>query len=165
MTTPTPPTPNPAGPAPNPDTTDAVQTALSAEYAAVWSYTLVTAFLSDSLKPAAQRDLQAHRARRDATIRLLTDHGVGARAAEPAYRTPRPVTDSDSAVALLMSAETDVAAAWRSVIERCDSPGLRRTALDGLTEGATLLARWAVESGVKPPIAALPGQSQTPPAR
>lgn len=157
--------PTPTGPSPSPDTIDAVQTALSAEYAAVWSYTLVTAFLDDDLKPAAQRDLQIHRARRDATIRLLTDHGVGARSAEPAYRTPRPVTDSDSAVALLISAETDVAAAWHSVIERCDSPGLRRTALDGLTEGATLLARWSVESGVKPPVPALPGQSGAAPTR
>jgi hypothetical protein len=150
----------PAAPGPaNPDTISAVQTALGAEYAAVWCYTLVTAFLANQLQSTAQHDLDLHRARRDATIRLLADNRVAPAVAEPAYRTPAPVTDSNSAIRLVLSAENDAASAWHSVIERCDDPGLRRIAQDGLTEAATLGARWSVQLNNNPAVPPFPGRS------
>lgn len=146
-------------PAPDPDTTAAVQTALGAEYAAVWTYTLITAFLSSSLQATAQQDLDTHRARRDSTIRLLTDYGVPPDPAEPAYRTPTPVTDSTSAVRLAVSAESDASAGWHSVLQRCDDPGLRRIALDGLTDSAVRGARWSDRLGTRPVVPQFPGGS------
>jgi hypothetical protein len=148
-----------SAPAPNPDTTAAVQTALGTEYSAVWTYTLITAFLSADLQATAQQDADAHRARRDATIRLLTDFGVPPEPAEPAYRTPVPVTDPSSAVRLALSAETDASAAWCSVLERCDDSGLRHVALDGLTDSAVRGARWSNRLASKPVVPQFPGRS------
>jgi len=146
-------------PAPDPLTTTAVQTALSTEYAAVWCYSLVEAFLPEALDKHAREDLTAHRVRRDATIRLLTDSGVRPVPAEPAYRTPAPVTDQTSAMRLVVTAESDAAAAWRSVLERCDDPGLRRVALDGLTDAAVRGGRWSQQLGTKPVVPAFPGRA------
>jgi hypothetical protein len=150
-------------PTPDPDTTAAVQTALRAEYAAVWTYTLITAFLpptASDLRTQLQRDLDAHRSRRDATIRLLTDYGVTPVGSEAAYRTPDAVTDSRSAQRLAVSAESDAAAAWRSVLSRCNASGLRHTALDGLTDAAVRGAVWAAGLGdVTPVVPEQPGQS------
>jgi hypothetical protein len=146
-------------PAPDPVTTSAVQTALSTEYAAVWCYSLVEAFLPETLDKHAREDLTAHRVRRDATIRLLTDSGVRPIPAEPAYRTPAPVTDQTSAMRLVVTSESDAAAAWRSVLERCDDPGLRRVALDGLTDAAVRGSRWAEQLGDKPAVPVFPGRA------
>ena len=154
MTGPTPAPPAPADPA----TTDAVQTALGTEHAAVWCYTLIAAFLTADSDRAAQQDLVAHRSRRDATIRLLSDAGVTPKAAEPAYRTPAPVTDQNSAIRLAITAESDSAAAWRSVLERCDDPGLRHTALDALTDAAVRQARWSSTLSISPLVPPFPGQ-------
>jgi hypothetical protein len=145
-------------PTPDPVTTAAVQTALRTEHAAVWCYGLAGAFLATQADRRAEQDLAAHRARRDATIRLLTDYGVVPSPTEPAYGTPEPVTDQRSAITLLVTAESDAAAAWRSVLERCDDGGLRRMALDGLTEAAVRGARWSGQLDDVPPIPVFPGR-------
>jgi hypothetical protein len=150
--------PPPGSPPPDPVTTAAVQTALGAEHAAVWCYGLVEAFLSDTLDQRAQEDLTAHRARRDLTVRLLADYGVTPVSGEPAYRTPTPVTDQNSAMRLVVTAETDAAAAWRSVLERCDDQGLRRMALDGLNDAAVRGARWSQQLGSTPLVPVFPGR-------
>lgn len=142
----------------DPDTAAALQTALGAEHAAVWCYALVTAFLPGDLDQRAREDTTAHRARRDATIRLLTDAGQRPVAAEPAYRTPFPVIDQPAAVRLATAAEADSAAAWRSVLARCDDPGLRRAAMDGLTDSAVRGARWTGLAGTRPTVPTFPGQ-------
>ncbi|MGQ0482141.1 MAG: ferritin-like domain-containing protein [Pseudonocardia sp.] len=139
------------------DTAAALQTALGVEHAAVWCYGLVTAFLPTALDQRARADATAHRARRDATSRSLAGAQRRPVAAEPAYATPVPVVDQASAVALLAAVEADTAAAWRSVLERCDDPGLRLVALDALTDAAVRGARWAGEAGTRPPVPPFPG--------
>jgi hypothetical protein len=118
----------------------------------------MAAFLAAPLERWTRMDSDAHRARRDACVRLLIDAGRRPLAAEPAYRTPSPVTDQTTAIQLAQAAEHDVAAAWHSVLERCDDPGLRRTALDGLTDAATRGARWASRSSTRPLVPAMPGE-------
>lgn len=152
------PSPSPGAPTPDPVTTTAVQTALGSEHAAVWCYGLAQAFLPRTLDLRAREDLAGHRARRDLTVRLLTDYGVRPAPAEPAYRAPAPVTDQTSAMKLLVAAESDAAAAWRSVLEHCDDPGLRRMALDGLTEAAVRGGRWSEQLGAKPVVPPFPGR-------
>ena len=149
----------PGKPEPNPDTTAAVQTALGTEYAAVWTYTFITAFLDAKLQATASHDAGAHRTRRDSTIRLLTDYGVTAEPAQPSYRIPMTVTDSDSAVRLALSAESDASAAWLSVLQRCDDPGLRQIALDGLTDSAIRAAYWSDQLASKPVVPPFPGRA------
>lgn len=142
------------------DTASAVQVALGTEHAAVWCYGLIAAFLPAALQRWTRMDSDAHRARRDATARLLTDAGRRPVAAEAAYRTPAPVTAKpDSAIGLAQTAESDCAAAWHSVLERCDDPGLRSAALDGLSDAATRGARWAsrLRTPPKPLVPVLPG--------
>ncbi|KAA2258594.1 DUF4439 domain-containing protein [Solihabitans fulvus] len=145
-----------------PEVIDAVQQALSAEHAAVWTCSLATAFLQQDNLAAANDGATAHRARRDATERLLRDVGATPRPAEPAYLPPdgqKPVSDAASAIAMLAAAETDGAHAWHGVLERTDDGDLRRTALDALTNCAVRAARWRRTGGIAPFAVPLPGRS------
>lgn len=150
--------PDPPG-TPSADTVEAVQTALGTEHAAIWCYTLIAAFLTPQQDKDAQEDLASHRGRRDVTSRLLTDSGVRPDAAEAAYRTPAPVADANSAMRLAAAAEADSAAAWRSVLERCDDPGLRRNAVDALIDAAIRGARWSAQLNTKPVVPQFPGRT------
>ncbi|HEX2298176.1 MAG TPA: ferritin-like domain-containing protein [Pseudonocardiaceae bacterium] len=137
---------------------DALQPALAAEHAAVWAYGLAGAFLADSLAQQRAEAAAAHRARRDATERMLLDAGAKPVPPEPGYLTPEPVTDAASALRLAVAVETDAAAAWRSVIERSPAdPALRSAALDALTTAAVRATRWRAAAGDEPPTVAFPG--------
>ena len=137
---------------------DALQAALAAEHAAVWVYGLVGAFVPDELAGELDEGAVAHQARRDATERTLIDAGVRPVPAEPGYLSPEPVTDAASALRLVITAETDAAAAWRSVVERSPAdPGLRGAALDALTRAAVWATRWRATAGIAPPTVPFPG--------
>jgi hypothetical protein len=140
------------------DAVNAVQSALGAEHAALWVYGLVSAFLPDSFNAPVAEGTTAHRARRDATERLLADAGKTPRPAEPAYVPPQPVTDQKSALAVLVVAESDTTVAWRAVLERTDDDGVRRSALDALTIAAVRATRWRRAAGQTPAAPAFPGQ-------
>lgn len=151
----------PDGKAPLPDdAVNAVQSALGAEHAALWVYGLVSAFLPDSFNTAVTEGTTAHRARRDATSRLLADAGKTPRTAEPAYVPPKPVNDQKSALAVLVLAESDTAVAWRAVLERTDDANLRRAALEALTIAAVRATRWRRAAGQSPAAPPFPGQPQ-----
>jgi hypothetical protein len=137
---------------------DAMQAALAAEHAAVWAYGVAGAFLPEALAGKLDEASTAHQARRDATEQALIDAGALPVPPEPGYLTPEPVTDAVSALRLTVTAETDVAAAWRSVIERgpADS-GLRGTALDALTSAAVRATRWRATAGTSPLTVPFPG--------
>ncbi|MGH3974475.1 MAG: DUF4439 domain-containing protein, partial [Pseudonocardiaceae bacterium] len=77
---------------------DALQAALAAEHAAVWVYGLAGAFVPDGLAGQLSEAAVEHRARRDATERILIDAGTQPVPAEPGYRIPEPVTDTASAL-------------------------------------------------------------------
>jgi hypothetical protein len=143
------------------ETVDALQQALSAEHAAVWAYGLVSAFLPDSYDKGVGKGMSAHRDRRDATERLLAAAAVIPISPEPAYTTPKPVTDKESAVTVLVVAEGDATVAWRAVLDRADDPGVRQAALDSLTEAAVRGTLWRQDAGTEPAAVAMPGQ---PPA-
>jgi Domain of unknown function (DUF4439) len=131
---------------------DALQAALAAEHAAVWVYGLAGAFVLDELTSQLNEATVAHQARRDATERTLIDAGARPVPAEPGYLTPEPVTDAASALRLAITAETDAAAAWRSVVERSPAePELRGAALAALTQAAVRATRWRA-TAVAPPL-------------
>ncbi|MGH3433661.1 MAG: DUF4439 domain-containing protein, partial [Thermocrispum sp.] len=98
-----------------------------------------------------------HRERRDAARRTLSDLGAQPVLAEAAYVTPKPVTDTGSARAAVIAAETDAVVAWRGVIERCDEPELRTLATAAMSASAVRLTRWRREAGEDPAALALPG--------
>lgn len=152
-----PPDGQPSGPLPA-DTEAAVQAALGAEHAAIWIYGLVSAFLPDAYDDAIAGGLDAHRARRDGTERLLAAAGKTPQPAEAAYLPPQPVSDEPSALAVVVLAETDVTVAWRAVLDRCDDAAVRTAALGALTESAVRATRWRKAAGQSPATPALPGQ-------
>lgn len=138
----------------------ALQAALAAEHAALWVYGLAGAFVPSGLTHRLDEAATAHQARRDATQRLLIDAGVAPVPPEPGYLSPEPVTDAASALRLVITAETDVAAAWRSVVERSPAdPDLRGTALDALTTAAVRATRWRATAGTAPLTVPFPGTS------
>lgn len=141
----------------DPDSLNAVQRALAAEHAAGWALQLVTAYLPASLATALTEAATAHRAHRDAAIRLLRDRGVSAAPAQPAYLPLAPVTDTPSALALLITAETDVASAWRSALEHTDDAGVRALAAESLTDAAVRATRWRRAAKLTPLTVPFPG--------
>jgi len=136
----------------------ALQGALAAEHAAVWVYGVAGAFVSSALTRRLDEAATAHQARRDATERLLLDAGVTPAPPEPGYLSPEPVTDAASALRLVITAETDAAGAWRSVVERSpNDPDLRGAALEALTAAAVRATRWRVIAGTVPLTVPFPG--------
>ncbi|GDY30533.1 ferritin-like domain-containing protein [Gandjariella thermophila] len=140
------------------ETVDALQKALGTEHAAVWVYGLASAFLPAAAQPALTEGATAHRARRDATERLLRDAGATPAASAPAYLPPNPVTDAASAAAMLVSAENDTSVAWRGVLERSDDQDVRRAAVDALTASAVRAVSWRQRAGQSPAVVAFPGR-------
>lgn len=137
---------------------DAVQDALSAEHAAVWTYGLVSAFIAVPQQVAEVADgANAHRARRDVTERWLRDAGATPRPPAAAYLPPQPVDSAASAIAALISVETDACVAWRGVLERTEDGALRQSALDALTVSAVRATRWRKAAGLTPTSIAFPG--------
>ena len=141
-----------------PETADALQRALASEHAAIWSYALAGAFLPAAAHPALTKGSETHTVRRDATITTLKNAGATPKSAEPGYSTPQPLTNAASAYALLVAAETDVVSAWRSVLEYTSNAGIRKTALDALTDAAVRAMSWRRSSGQSPATPPLPGQ-------
>ncbi|RKT56959.1 ferritin-like domain-containing protein [Saccharothrix australiensis] len=137
---------------------DAVQSALAAEHAAVWTYGLVSAFVAQQASAVAE-GANAHRARRDTTERWLRDQGAVPSPPAPAYLPPQPVDSAASAIAALISVETDACAAWHGVLERTDDQALRKSALDALTTSAVRATRWRKAAGASPLPITLPGRA------
>lgn len=135
----------------------ATQDALGAEHAALWVYRLVSAFLPSRYDDSLREGVTTHRSRRDETELLLSGAGQNPRSAEAAYPPPQPVTDEASAIAVVVVAETDVAVAWRAVLERTDDKSLRAIALAGLTDAAVWATRWRLAGGQSPAAPPLPG--------
>ncbi|ASR35325.1 hypothetical protein BAY61_10350 [Prauserella marina] len=140
------------------ESVEAVQRALAAEHAAVWAYGLVSAFLPADFGKGIDAGAAAHRDRRDACERVLAAAGTAPVPAETAYLAPDEVTDEPSAVALVITAESDAAGAWHGVLERTGDAGLRALAADSLIGSATRGTSWRMEAGRQPAAVALPGR-------
>jgi hypothetical protein len=136
----------------------ALQDALAAEHAALWSYTLAVAFLPPGQADQARADAEEHLTLRIAIEQTLTDIGRRPVSAQAAYATPVPVDDAGAAAELALVAETDALAAWRSVLERTEDRPLRAAALDALTDGTLRCARWRTVVGRRPTIPIFPGR-------
>nr|WP_206037594.1 ferritin-like domain-containing protein [Rhodococcus sp. HNM0569] len=131
--------------------------ALEAEHAAVFAYGVLGAFTNPSRADQVAVDSAAHRARRDATIDLLTSLGETVPPPAAGYRLPAEVTDQVPAAQMAELVETDTAVAWRAAVERADDAQVRTFAIDALGETAVRLARWRAALGAEPATLPLPG--------
>ncbi|MGW5383014.1 ferritin-like domain-containing protein [Nocardia sp. NPDC003963] len=136
----------------------ALREALAAEYAAVYAYGLIASHTSPDQRRTVNEHTAAHRARRDATVDLVTGDGTGAPPAEPAYTVPVEVVDPASAAQLAVVVETDSAVAWRAVVERAATETTRRTGVEALIESAGRRAVWQAAAGIAPATSAFPGR-------
>jgi hypothetical protein len=143
------------------DTVAALQAALTAEHAALWSYGLVAAHdAADAATIGAM--IEAHEVVRDTAANLVVQGGGTPVGPAPAYSTPKPVTDQASARALALTIEQDCAAAWQSVIGHTDDPVMRGVALNILTDTAGRMVTWKQLSKAVKVTTALPGQLNSP---
>ena len=142
----------------DPAAANALQDALAAEHAALWVYALVLAFLPAGQLAQARADAEEHRVLRSRIEQTLTEISTRPISAQPAYATPKPVTDGPSAAALAVVAETDAMAAWRSLAERTGDQGLRGAAIAALTAGTQRCARWRTVLAAAPSIPTFPGR-------
>lgn len=138
---------------------EAVQRALAGEHAAIWSYSLASAFLPADQATRARADLEAHKKLRQFATALLSGLGKRPVSAQPAYSPPQPVVDAVSAGALIVAAETDSVAAWRSVLERSTSVRLRANGLKAMVDSTGRLAFWRAATGRAPAVPVFPGRS------
>lgn len=150
-----------SGPAAPPElddaSVDALQGALTTEHAALWSYALAVVFLSPEQAEQARADSDAHRELRSRVSQTLSDVGKRPVSAQPAYDPPQPVADTVSAAALLVVAETDTMAAWRSILEQSTNLELRTVAVATLTAATLRCARWRQVTGESPAVPQFPG--------
>ncbi|MTD13713.1 DUF4439 domain-containing protein [Nakamurella sp. YIM 132087] len=134
---------------------ESLGTVLDNEHAAVWGYGLVAGF--DKANAALYAVIRnAHLARRDQLVTIITASGGSPSTAAPWYQVPA-VTDQKSALALALELETDCATAWHAVIGNTDIAELRGLGLSGLTDAATFMTRIKTAGKINPSTIALPG--------
>lgn len=138
------------------DTVDALQAALRAEHAALWAYGLVAAHDPQAANSIAVA-VSSHQSARDLAANLVVQAGATPVGPDPAYTTPKPVTDAATAAALALIIESDCAAAWRSVAGNTDDSTLRGTALSALTDCAMRMVTWRKAAGDKVLTVPFPG--------
>ncbi|WP_433468126.1 ferritin-like domain-containing protein [Spirillospora sp. CA-128828] len=132
---------------------DAVQNVLAAEHTAVYGYGVLGARLRGTLHQTAKERWNAHRARRDELISILSVRPVAAAAA---YRLPVKVTSVRTAAQLAAALEDGLVPAYLG-LSGVSSPDLRAFAADGAQRAMAWSARWRSRAGAAAPAEAFPG--------
>ena len=154
MTSPTPETPDT-------NSVDALQRALKTEYATVYSYGLVSAYINEYFNSLVATSLHAHQDIRDHTIELLkSSHSV---VPLPAlgYRPSQSLATSDDAQQLALLLEKESAIAWRVVVEQANTEEIRRFGVQTLTQVTLLASHWRQDLGLWPFTDTFPGSVST----
>jgi Domain of unknown function (DUF4439) len=105
-----------------PGTIRALQTALTAEHAAVYGYGVAGAYLTGSTKATATSDWLAHQVARDHLEAVLRSLGAQPAAASVAYQLPAPVRNAGEAVALAVVLEERIATAYLGLVALSNDP-------------------------------------------
>ena len=138
-------------------TTDALSVAAEAENAAVFTYGVITAFVSSARRAMLEDFIAEHRVARDALNTAISTAGATAPEPDPGYTLPIKVADPVSAAKVVLAAEVDCTTAYRALLEKADSTSARTLGADGLTASASRAAQWRVVLGQRPVTVALPG--------
>lgn len=137
--------------------TTALTTAADSENAAIFTYGVITAFISTARRSMLEDFIAEHRSARDALNSAIVAAGGTAPSAAPGYTLPIEVTDPVSAVKVALAAEVDCTVAYRALLEQADSDSARTLGIDGLSASALRAAQWRVVLGDKPVTVAFPG--------
>ena len=138
-------------------TTDALAGATDAENAAIFTYGMITAFVSAARRGTVAEYAAAHRSARDAVNAAITAAGSTPPDMSPGYTLPTDVTDSIGAAKVALAAENDCATAYQVILERTDTESARRLAVEQLTACAGRAATWRAALRQSPVTVAFPG--------
>ncbi|MBQ1049325.1 ferritin-like domain-containing protein [Micromonospora sp. C51] len=139
------------------ESAEALASALTAEYAAIWAYGPVGVRLSGAERKAAVEAEASHRTRRDALVVQLSTGGGSVPPDQAGYALPFPVTDRASALRLAVQVEERTAAFWRAALP-VSSGAERDRALAALMEYAVRATRWRRSAGITPLTVPFPGR-------
>jgi hypothetical protein len=125
----------------------ALQETLGAEHAVVWGYDVVGGQSATARQPA----VQAAQGRHGDLVALLTT-AIAAQhqtpvAPQAGYQLPFAVSGQAGAVKLAIHLEDGAAAAWRHLLARVASAGVRRTAVAALADCAVQSVIWRAAPG------------------
>jgi hypothetical protein len=126
---------------PAPDTTGALQAALTAEHAAVYGYGVVGAYLTGSSRTTATADWLAHQVTRDTLETMLRSRGTQPVAAADGYQLPVAVRTPAEAAQLAVILEDRVAAAYLGLVA-LTGIAIRRFGAEQLRASALRAAAW-----------------------
>ncbi|MDX2678962.1 MULTISPECIES: ferritin-like domain-containing protein [Streptomyces] len=141
----------------------ALQAALAAEHAAVYGYGVVGGRIGAERRTEARAAYDAHRARRDALVRVVRGVGAEPVAASAGYALPFAVADAVAAVRLAAELEDRVAGVYSDLV-RAATGARRRDAAAALREAAVRAVRWRGGSVAFPGLAERSGTTGTNPA-
>ena len=107
---------------------EALQTTLAGEHAALYVYGALGAQTSQSAAPSLYAALtdayEAHRARRDQVVAILTDLGEQPTAAEPVYELPKDLGSTDAVTDRALEIERSCASTYAYLV--ANSPSAER---------------------------------------
>lgn len=138
--------------------TEAINNAVDAENAAVFTDGVITAFTTGDVRTAVAEQIAEHRVRRDQLNEALLEAGQPEQTAAAGYKLPVDVTDQASAATAALAAETDCEKAYRALLEQAEAAPVRRIAVDGLTDSAVRASYWRGIAKISPLTEAFPGQ-------
>src|SRR5262249_57513455 len=116
--------------------------AAAAEQAASYGYGIIGPHLPGRRFAAAAADNVAHDRARDSLTAMLTARGAQPRPAAAAYQLPMGVRTPAAALALAVTLERQVAAAYLGLVAVPDR-ALRRFAAENMRDSAVRAARWS----------------------
>lgn len=137
--------------------TRALGDALRSEYAAIFGYGVVSAYISGTRNNSIAEVWSAHRSRRNRIIHLIESAGEKAPLPEVAYTSRDKVWDNLTAIQLAARIEDDCSVAWSRALQQCTTPECRKLAMQALLHTSEWTARWRVAAGTTPAIDPLPG--------
>ena len=137
--------------------TRALGDALRSEYAAIFGYGVVSAYISGSRNSSIAEVWSAHRSRRNRIIHLIESSGEKAPLPELAYTFQDKVWDNLTAIQLAARIEDDCSVAWSRALQQCTTPECRKLAMQALLHTAEWTTRWRMAAGTSPAIDPLPG--------
>ena len=130
--------------------TDALETALAGEHAAVYAYGVVGARLQGHLdERQARSGYDAHRQRRSTITRMLTDAGATPTPAAAAYDLGGPVLTAAAARTLAAGVETRAAATYADVVSAA-SGSVRQGASLWLADASVRATGWSGQPAAFP---------------
>lgn len=139
------------------DDAGSLNKALEAEYAAIFGYGVVSAYIDGDRNSSVAKVWSAHRARRNRILKFMKANELTPPEPELAYTSHKDVWDNLTALQLAARIEEDCAVAWSQALQNSVAPESRKLAVQALLSCVEWVARWRIAAGTSPAVDPLPG--------